>query len=350
METQLDSRSLAIQNLEEELAKVQQSTLQTEIAHAQRLEELQKSLDEVSVEKSTLEILNDVLRKTNAAYAEEKRAFETEILEQQRNLAAVLTERMDAQQEIQLLKSTDWAAESRALLQELNRARFDKEQTYQINETLVRMHASAMAQAKEAKEALQTVLNEKEQFVLQMDALRLELSESEAKCVKLERESVDQAADIIAQLKKERLDLQERLAATEQKVDELAKVDFLYRQLKSQFEEKGRVLHEARSALFKMETELQTIRKEQEQQEPFLPLSLSAEIERLDEEVVQLKEENTQLQDLVTHLGSVPSIPFAAHRIPLPAGQPSLEETLREALTPKRKKKAKKPVQQDLLF
>jgi hypothetical protein len=83
-----------------------------------------------------------------------------------------------------------------------------------------------------------------------------------------------------------------------------------------------------------------------------MPEAMRSELELVDEEIRDLRQENKELEDLVTHLGKRASdpTPFTAHRIPLPKGQISLEETLREALTPKRKKRNNKVGHQDLLF
>ncbi|HSX38203.1 MAG TPA: hypothetical protein VLE95_05170 [Chlamydiales bacterium] len=119
----------------------------------------------------------------------------------------------------------------------------------------------------------------------------------------------------------------------------LRKVNFEYVQLKEQFEEKNAILHTTRSLLFKAETQLQRIAIEKEQGADASFQDVHEEFKQFDEEIERLQLENTQLQELATHLiektGSI-----AIHRTPLPKAV-SLEETLREALIPKRKKKTK---------
>ena len=301
LESQLASRGSAIQNFEEEIDKIREAAVQSHITNAQKIEDLQKNLDELTTEKSTLEILNDVLRKTNAFHFEEKTALENQILDQQQSLGLILSDLNQSQEELKEFKSLDFTIENRSLLQELNQVRCEKEQMHQIHEMLF-----------EKKENSQSI------------------KELEMECSRMH----------------------EHLGTAEQKIHDLVKVDFLYKQLKIQFEEKKRVLHETRSALFKAETQLQTIAREEEQQESPLPASLQVEFDQLEKEIEQLQEENLQLQDLVTYFTYKLPQPllFTANRTPLPAGQFSLEETLREALTPKKKKKAKKPAPQDLLF
>ena len=272
------------------------------------------------------------------------------------------------QNELNGLKKIDLAIENESLLRELNQARFDKEQMRQINEALVRLHADESIRAKEADDLLKIITVEKQRIEEQFLTLRQEieqLTEELARLVAERQQMESKLSDLqtasyfeendtklIEELKADRAEIQQRLNAAEQTILDLAKVEFLYKQLKTQFEEKNRVLHETRSALFKVETELQTTAIEKEEETSLLPEALKLELSRLDEEISELQGENVQLQDLVTHLIQTfsESAPFALHRTPLPAGQPSLEETLREALIPKRKKKAKKPVQQDLLF
>jgi len=273
MSTQLTSRAAAIQNLEEEIGKTREVQVEMQLTLSKKIEELQKNYDEIGTEKSSLEILNDVLRKANAAEFEEKKILENLALEEKRRVAS---------------------------------------REYDL-------------------EALQEKFNHFQQKELI---------------------SQNRSLQALEDLKQDRAELLERLAAAEEKVHDLAKVDAQYRQLKDQFEEKGRILHETRCQLFKAETDLQTLAIEKEEQNS-LPERLRVEFDRLEREITDLQEENLQLQELVSVLTQkqTPSPPFAANRTPLPAGKPSLEETLRETLIPKRKKKlAKKPAQQDLLF
>ncbi len=392
MEAVIASREAAIKNLEEEMAKAGAEQVDLQLRFTKKWDELQKNYEDLLVEKSSLEILNDVLRKANAAHAAEKSALEEEALDGKRRLAHAFSEEKAIRAELDRLKQLEHSAENRLLQKELNGARFEKEQTRLINETLVRMHAAESLRAAQAEEKLNGILGEKERTAAEIQALlekaalldaalvrkeaergeseialrgleqeveRLgkELAHSDAKRSEAESaletlqasERVEPAA--VQELRDERARLQEHLAAVEAKVAELAKTEALYRQLKLQFEEKNRTLHETRAALFKAETELQTASIEREE-ETWLPDGLKGEFERIETEIEQLEKENRALQDLATALTEKIPQPqsFAVHRTPLPAGKPSLEETLREALIPKRKKKAKKPVQQDLLF
>jgi DNA repair exonuclease SbcCD ATPase subunit len=295
LESQLASRAAAIQNLEEEISKTRVSLVEMQLASSQKIDELQKNYEEITAEKSSLEILNDVLRKANAAYFEEKKTFDSQALDNERRLASSQRDLEKLQEELTHFKEIDLAA------------------------------------AKTQRD-LKTLQEELTRFK------------------EIDLPSATRSLKEIEDLKMDRAEIQGRLAAAERKVQDLAKVEAQYLQLKTQFEEKGRVLHETRCQLFKAETNLQTLAIEKAEQNS-LPEHLRIEFARVEQEIAALEGENRQLQDLVTHLTDrLQPASFAVHRTPLPAGQRSLEETLREALIPKRKKKAKKPAQQDLLF
>jgi hypothetical protein len=359
LRSQFLSRAAAIQNLEDEIGKVREAQVETQISSAKKIDDLQKNYEEISAEKSSLEILNDVLRKANAAHFEEKTAIESRSLEDRRRLASAQNEIEQIQNELASFKKVDLAVENQSLLRSLNSARFEKEQTRLINEMLVRLHASESIRAQEAGDRLKSSLEEKRLIDDQIGGLQGEISQltealsksiaergqMEARLAELKLVRYDSKE--VEEIKLERAEIQQRLTAAEEKILDLAKVESLYKQLKAQFVEKNHVLHEARSALFKAETELQTLTLKNEEQSSLLPEFLRVELDRLDKEIEDLQKENMQLQDLVTYLTeterqSAPAL-FSLHRTPLPAGQPSLEDTLREALIPKRKKKAKNP-------
>jgi hypothetical protein len=310
LESQLASRLTLIQNLEEEIVKSQESQVDAQIASTKKIEEIEKNFEELAIEKSSLEILNDVLRKNNAAHAGEMEAQGQKWLDDKIRLDAHVRERQTLELELARFKKGDLALENRTLLKELNEARFQKEQGRQINEALARLHANELVRANDLQQelAMANVSGPKEDFE----------------------------------------ELQERLAATERRMNQLLQMELLYKQLKVQFEEKTQVLHQTRSALFKAETELQTLNLEKSENSALLPEPLSKELSQLDEEIENLRGENRELQELVTHLTE--RLPQASHRTPLPKVKSSLEETLRESLLPKRKKKAKKATEQDLLF
>lgn len=323
LQTGLEAKESAIRNLEEEIAFERKQEADHQIAASKKIEELQKNLEELQTEKATLEILGDVLRKENSSHYAETQRLEEQILERKREVSELLLEQADLQKEIASIKQADISLENKSLLQQLNSARIEKEQARLINETLVRLHAKESLRVKELEENPQGP---------------------------------------IEAVKQERDDCKQQLSQAEDKIQALTEVSVRYRQLQSQFEERNRILHETRKSLFKADTELQTIRIEKEERgldSGILSREWLAELDHLTVEVTALRQENEELEAIVTHLTSSPGLgspgstireAFSGKKKALPPGQLSLEETLREALVPKKRKRAKKNPQQDLLF
>ncbi|MBI5273100.1 MAG: hypothetical protein HY861_03870 [Chlamydiia bacterium] len=254
--SQTQAQQAAIRNLEEEMASIHANATERQIVSTAKIEELQKRIEEVESEKASLEILNDVLRKTNAGYYVEKKALEESFSQEKQRLAQLVLVAEEQRQEI-------------AVLQQISATTANNDLLHQEREALM-----------------------------------------------------------------------EQLTQAEEKIRSLALLESKHRQLKEQFEEKNKVLQETRALLFHSDTALQSFQIEKAQKElRFDPLfeALSKELSVQEQETSHLQEENKELECLVTCLTHL-------------AGQPSLEEILRESLVPKRKKKTKKPAQQDLLF
>lgn len=142
-----------------------------------------------------------------------------------------------------------------ALMKELNAARIEREQTHLINETLAKLHAQ--------------------------------------KCQEIE-------------------DL--KSIPSKNEAEGPSQFELMYHQLRKQFDEKNKVLHETRQQLFYKDTELEAMKIEKEQIAlPVDPLikPMEQEIEGLTFETVSLKEENSQLQDLIASLISQQPKPAA---------------------------------------
>ena len=341
---QLQRKESAVRNLEEELAKEQNFRTEQSIASSLKIEELQKSLEEIQTEKAALEMLNDVLRQNLVQYDSHQRSLEEKRSIELKKAAELVIECEGLKEEIARWKNADLILENRKLLDALNQARFAKEQTHLINETLVRLHAKESLRAKEAMD----LLAKKEEEIEGLS--RQEISFDE------------EAMERFYAMQKERDVLREQLGQAEEKIYDLRGIEAQYRQLKNQFEEKNHVLYETRSALFKADTQLQTLCLEKEEggfhPDPFSS-QLQEELTYLEQKASLLENENRNLEDLVTELMKPPVVLASSairEAFPLKKKEssskegPSLEETLRDALLPKRKKKTKKVVQQDLLF
>ena len=288
--TQADAHVASIQNLEEELALERESAQSGQIQSQENISQIQKELEEIQSELSSLNILNEVLRKTAVRHTEEKNGLEEISLNQQRRMAALQADLIAVERELERLSHPESLAEqNRTLLNEINAARLQREQTQLINETLVRLHAKESLKAKETaglQRMLDQVMQEKETLRSSVEKL----------------ETVQTANQL----------LEERLRASAEEIERLqvpvkeeGPASAMLAQLREQFEEKNKVLHETRSELFHTDVALQTARLEKEQlllQVGAIPGEVQKDLERLESEGACLKEEVQLLEEIVTSL------------------------------------------------
>lgn len=252
MLAQMDARTASLQHLEDELGKAHELSVKTQLAMTEKNSQLQKELEELQSDHSSILILNEVLRQTSARHVREEEEMKIRIA--------------DLAKEVEMLqKELDrpLASQNADLMKELNAARVKQEQTRLINETLVRLYARETLKAKEADQEIGSL---KEQ--------------------------------LRAQRPQNNPFLSEELAYAKEKLAALLQIEPKYRQLRDQYEERNEVLHETRSQLFKADTELQKLKIEKEEIElnP-IPREIVQELERLEEE-------NLQLQELITLLST----------------------------------------------
>lgn len=334
LSSQAEMRKVAIENLEDEIFKVKEESQEQQICFQEKVALIQKELEELQSEHSSILILNEVLRKKTAS-----------IVQNLQQAELFKAECQTLQSELARIKNSDeLALQNQELFRDLNHARTEREQVELINETLTRLTLREKLKAKEAeieagslKEQLRSVHEHArkiaapfEEKLIQnkkvIEDLRFEIERLSKESSKLfdESEKVKQllternflkerlsaATSEIEHLqlrKGEQVDpkLMEKLIFAEEKVGELAKIEPLYRQLKKQFEEKNQILHQVRSDLFKTDTELQKIKIEQAALalNP-LPKEVEEEMELLANQVGALEEENRELQDLVSLLNN----------------------------------------------
>lgn len=364
--SQLNAKEAALAHSEEDLTKLREDTASQQVVSSQKLDTLQKDLEETVAEKESFEVLNDVLRKVTARHLDEKKFLEEHSIQDKRHLAQSLEEIETLQKEISHFKTSDAEVEKTELLNELNQIRVEKEQSHLINEKLVRLHAKESVRAKDAMDQLHAVIEEKRGLQQQLrQAIQDAESSMNAFKEAMEEKQKHQAAiDQMGRLQQEKLFLQERIRAAEvelsllkktpeemdairkerdglaaqfakaqEKIYFLSKLEPVYKQLRAQFDEKNQILHETRAALFNVDTELQTLKIEKEQkhlQFNPIPEDVASELMTLDGELSSLQKENEELQGLVSHLMTQ-----------MPKGDKnSLADTLQEALSSlKRKKK-----------
>jgi len=350
---QIATGKTSLENLEDELEKEREASIAIQIAAQEKMGLLQKELEEASSEHSSILILNEVLRKTAARQTQETEKISDASLGQMHRIAILQTELNDCQKELSRLKAADLLAiENQKLIKELNAARYEKEQTHLINETLARLHARENLKVKESTQKIEAILAEKmemqqrlqeelaasrtevkiytgshEQAVRELDRTRTSLKElsevytqknflqerlqSAENEIAVLRQKVEQpqkdlnTLQQVESLLKERSELVQQLAYAQEKNHSISQIEPLYKQLKKQFEEKTEVLHQVRSELFKTDTELQKLQMERQQaalQFNPVPTELAEEIEALDARLQDLEEENQELQELITLL------------------------------------------------
>jgi chromosome segregation ATPase len=349
----LERRGASIQNLEDEIASLKESSTAQQIALQEKIGTLQREIEEVHSEHSSLLILNDVLRKTAAREGAERDAAKEELIDAQRRLSQALVEFERTEKELAHLSATDTiVAENRELKTQLNGARIEREQARLIGETLSRLHAKESFRAKEAEEKIAPLHEENEKLKRellifqreaenvsnQLEQMRGERERHRLAMQKLEEVQTDRNY-LKERLEKAELELMrggaspvnaEELAHLREKIASLSQIDALHRQLKSQFDEKNKVLHETRAQLFRADTQLQSLLIEKEQKElQHNPISeeIRRELSAMEEEIGRLEQENGELEDLVSTLTENPS-----------------------ESPPRRKKKVKTNPDQELLF
>ncbi len=379
----------SLQNIEEEIGKERESALSHQIALQGKIDSSQKDLEELQSEHASILILNEVLRKTAAKQGEENEKFARLSIDSEHRIAVLQNELHESQKELARVKASDaLAIENKTLMKELNAARYEKEQTHQINETLARMHARENLKVREFSEKIEEIAAAKkgseERLKAELEASRIECkissthyeqavqelektrrtfkelsevntqknfleeriraAESELTLLrqKASQPAIDpedhkakvKAAEKTESLQQEQKLLSEQLSQAMEKIQTLSQTEGLYRQLKKQFEEKNEILHQTRSALFRSDTELERLMMEKAHavlQFSPIPKEIGEHMEVLDQQIEHMDEENKHLQEIITYLSSKdPSSLPLPMPIPAPLSSP-----------PKRKKKVK---------
>lgn len=315
---QIETGQATIENIEEERVKAQELTTAQQIAYQEKIAHLQKELEELQSDHSSILILNEVLRKTSA-----RQVLENEfLLEQKKQIPLLKEEIARVEKELAWINNSDGLAQqNKELMNELNTARLDREQTHLINETLERLYVRENFKAKEAdeeasvlSEQLSAAKHEVQKVVKQADEKiagliqQLEFMQNE---IQVAREELASARNEIQRLEKEPKvvvpdpEIVEQLDYAQKKMVHLSQMEPLLKQLKKQFDEKNQVLSQTRADLFKIDTELQkvTIEKTALELNP-LPKEIEEELQDLSEQIANLEEENEQLQELITMLNS----------------------------------------------
>ena len=290
----IESQAKTVRNLEEDLGKTRQDALDEQIVLRNRIADLQNESDDFLSEISSLQILNDVLRKTATQTSLEREEIAKKFQESDFRNAALVQEiakkvqesdfrNAALMQEIDEIKIESARLQTEAVfhLSKLNQSRSEIQEITAKNSSLLERLALL-------EKEYSAVLSEKEQMAENLQALSKDLKEQE------------HWINLIAERDQVLKVLQERVQA-------LAHQGARYWELKKQFEEKNQVLHQTRVELFQADTILQGVRLEQERQnmEPsFGEISLSKDLTALADEEFLLEQENAHLLDLVNLLSS----------------------------------------------
>lgn len=168
LHSQMQTRKAAVENLEDEIAKVQETAQGQQIVFQEKVATLQKELEDLQADHSSILILNEVLRKTTARHSNEAESMNAKNFELLRKVDALKAEYETLESQLIRLKNTDaMAIQNQQLMKELNAARYEKEQTHLINETLARLYARESLKAKDADA-------EAASMAIQLDAARQE--------------------------------------------------------------------------------------------------------------------------------------------------------------------------------
>lgn len=253
---QLTAKGQSISNLEEEFSKSREILTAQQVAAQDRINILQKEIEDKESEVSSLSMLNEVIRKTSAKESEEKDRL---------RISATLIERLPEPPAPPPLPTRDPALEI-----ELSMLRTEKERVQRLYET-------------------EKQLREKQGLALQNMPPDL-------------TPKLRELSDLVSALRGENEELKRR-PMLQPKEAPSQPMEHLYKQLKAQFDEKNKVLHEVRSELFHKDTRLATWQMEADRRALEQDFALSSrEAAQLSDELHSLEKENRELEDLITNL------------------------------------------------
>lgn len=312
--SQLETRDSFATSLEEEVNKTRLEITEQQVKAQEKIETLQKQLEEIQAEQSSLLVLNEVLRKTTANHMQKKDLLTEELYQLQNRLTTELSEKETLKSQ---LSNTVTSEQNHLLVEELNAARREREQTHTLKETLERLHNHEQQRAHAAYSQLSAMELEKSELNQTIASLKNELEQSRAQ-INEQLSSIESGkTELIAQLEIEKIvPLEKELAILRSQLEEgqaekmrlqnsleafkeTSKTELLYKQLRAQFEEKNAILHQTRSELFKIDNAYQALQIEMAQIDLGVPRDVLLELEK---ELTSLQEENQDLQSIISSL------------------------------------------------
>ncbi|MCH9609098.1 MAG: hypothetical protein S4CHLAM45_08610 [Chlamydiales bacterium] len=166
-----------------------------------------------------------------------------------------------------------------------------------VKEQLIQLEESSKGSIEELKNEIERLKEEADARLIErtQDKRNLELLAGEIELLTSQKQEILTHA---AQLAKE-----EGVAVDSPELKrELIKMEGLYKQLRSQFDEKSKVLLSARKELFKVEGKAEALEREQEQHQLEPIEGLEGVLAKFAEENIHLEEELTSLEELISHI------------------------------------------------
>lgn len=289
---QIESKEQTIRNLEEELSIARESSLNDQISFHEKISTLQKDLDENFSEVKSLKVLNDVLRKTSAQTLVEREEMAQKCLDQETENRSIANDFQQFKRQSQEQLSAK-EEQNQTLSKRLEEIQENVIQNQKFREQLLSDFETKYLSLQEMNQNLQ----------LECQALQEKYAKDELKRTAVQEELQNKNQQI-TQFEQTIHGFQDRLKKADQK-------ESIYLELKKQFEEKNRVLHQTRSELFSIDTALQSYLIDQDLQKTGEPTleehRLCSELIALEEENQTLDQENQILSQLVDILSHAPA-------------------------------------------
>lgn len=183
---QATAQSLTIGNLEQNIAKLIESSQAEQIALAERAATKEKELEDIQSELSSVLVLNEVLRKTTAAQLKESRERAEALIDRERKIAFLTSERDQLESQLETFRSeSSVIQEHEKVSQELNQARCEYAQLQLMHEHLENAY-------QQKTNSLEMAESEGREGLLQVKTMQEKLASLEAdhQTLKADREAL----------------------------------------------------------------------------------------------------------------------------------------------------------------
>lgn len=297
---------LKIEKLEEELKKEEDFHLRQHKNFKYEIDRVNLQLEEKKNEINSFKQLVQNLRETIKENEKQKIIFIDQFKEKDKSATGLRQEIEDLKEHILSLGNLEELYQrNQKLLNDLNQARVDKEQSHAINQSLSKMVSKEIEEKREKDEQNHSLIERATIAENKILFLQEEIALLNQKIKKYQGEvSSSKKEDLFFS---KQIEEKKILDQYEKKYQELIKIESLYKQLKNQFEEKKKVLSDARKELFLTKEELEKIKKEKELREldeTKEVKELYCQIGKFEEELKRLEEENINLQEIISKLAS----------------------------------------------